>query len=153
MNIFLGVLLLVFCTTTGYVLSLKFTKRKNFFINFSFFNKRLENEIAFTQKTLVNILRDSVNLGEFEKCLLEYLEKKSFCVDSKLFNNDEIDFIKNYFETIGGSDKDSQIKYLDSAGKIIDDYLSLTSNEEKRYKTLYIKLGFLFGLMAFVIVL
>lgn len=153
MNVFFGLLSLVSCTVIGYMLSTKFSKRKKFYINFATFNKKLENEISFSQKTLIDLVNSGVDAGEFEKCVKNYFENKKLDIQQNLLKNDEIDFIKTYLETIGSSDKITQIKYLESASKTIENNLNAAIEDDRKYKALYIKLGFLFGLMVFVVLL
>ena len=153
MNMMLGLIILCVCTYVGYNLSKKFTLRTKYYNSFLNFNKKLQNEISFTQATLFDILEDKREDGDFYWCVATYLSNNKFEFVGKYIKDEELDFLNNYLKTIGKSDKDTQINYLKSAEKTIEEKLSLSSYEEKRYKTLYIKLGFLIGLIAFIILL
>lgn len=153
MNIFLGLIVLTACTFIGYLLSKKFTKRKKFFSDFNTFNNLLIKEVAFSQTTIAKLVQNFSCSGDFIDCVDNFYKKNNITVKDNYLNADEIEFLTNYLNTIGASDKDSQIKYLDGALKVLDKMLNDSTNDEKRYRNLYIKLGFLFGLMAFIIIL
>ena len=98
MNVFIGVVALICCTYIGFVFSKKYSKRKKFFYEFSEFNKKIKNEIIYSQNTIYFILKNA-NQGnsDFYNCLNEViLEKNDFVFNEKYLDTEEIDFYKNY---------------------------------------------------------
>ena len=68
-------------------------------------------------------------------------------------NDDENAFLKEYVSYIGRGDNISQMNYLLTCDESIKKLCNSTYEEEKRYRKLYIKLGFLFGLVILVVLL
>ena len=62
-------------------------------------------------------------------------------------------FYKNYLSIIGSGDRISQIQFIDNASEQIDIKYKNSQEEEKVYKKLYYKIGFLIGLMVFILFL
>ncbi len=155
MKILLGIIFLVICTYIGYFLSKKYTIRKDFYCDFYNFNKKLKNEIDFAQKSIKEIISPNINSKSiFYKGVCDsVLENRLPQIDKNIFSQEEIVFFNTYLESIGGSDKNTQIKFLETAGVKIDESKIKCKEEEKKYKSLYIKLGFLIGLIALIIIL
>lgn len=153
MNIFFGVLALIFCTYLGYRTSLKYVKRKNFFNDFAEFNKKLKNEVLFLQNTLVKITDKIDDGNDFNTCIKEYVKNKKYGFELNYLSADEKEFFDKYLGIIGKGDKTSQLQYLNSVDEKISALYVSASSEEKKFKTLYVKLGFLIGLMALVLLL
>ena len=65
----------------------------------------------------------------------------------------QIDFLKNYLETIGNGDKQSQIKFLNECDAMLKENLKNAQEDEKKYLSLYKKISFLIGLVALIIFL
>lgn len=153
MNVYIGVLILIICTFAGFRLSAKYTERKNFFTDFYSFNDKLINEVSFSQNSLLKIIEGEKNLNrDFGKCLYETIngeDKKPI----KYLKKEEYKIILEYVNKIGKSDRESQIVYLTSEKKIIDEIRISAINEEKRFGKLYVKLGFLFGLIIFILLI
>ncbi len=155
MKILLGIIALIACTGIGYFFSRKYSVRKEFYTDFSGFNKNLKSEISFRQDSILNIINKcSERKSIFYKNITEhFIENKLIVLDKNTFNQEEIAFFSNYIENIGASDKNTQISFLEEVDVKLKDVLAKTCEEEKKYKALYIKLGFLCGLIAFIILL
>ena len=151
MKIVLGIVLVFLSTFLGYVLSAKFTSRKQFYNDFYNFNSKLKQEISFRQSTILSLI-DS-EFSDFYSILRKYLKENVFCFNKTYLKEEEVKFFYNYVNTIGTGDKDSQIDFLDKINANLLEKQRNSFDEEKKYKTLYIKLGFLFGLIIFVLVL
>ena len=85
--------------------------------------------------------------------MYEFIKEHEFTFNKNYLNKEEIDFFKAYLTRLGSSDKFSQLSYLEEVGVQIDKRLSVATENEKKYKKLYLKLGFLLGLIAFIICL
>lgn len=153
MNIVLGLIVLVACVGVGYACANKYVVRKEFFNDFFEFNKTLKNEISFSMKKLDEIICKNDNKRSFYKCLIEYLNTKELELGQAYLTIAEKEFLVNYFDSIGKSDRETQINFLNGVTVEIKDRLDVASADEKKYKTLYLKMGFLIGLLIFIILL
>lgn len=155
MKIFLGILVIIFSTFIGYILSKKYTKLKNFYCNFDNFNKMLKTEIAFSQKTLKEIIDEKYSINnDFLYSFKLYLEnKENFCLNINYLSSDEKAFLLEYFENIGKTEKGSQLEFLKKAEERLSTFYKNAIELDKKYKTLYIKLGFLIGLIIFILII
>ena len=144
---------LFLCTFLGYVLALKYTDKRRFFECFSGFNKRLINEISFSLNTFPKILSSSREENSFILLAKRYVSSGDFSCDYKYLTIDEKQFVKEYLDNTGKSDRESQLKFFNSVSTEIDSKLFSVRNDEKKYKSLYIKIGFLIGLIALIIFL
>ena len=153
MNIYIGLLLLIICTFSGYRLSVKYSDRRIFFTDFYSFNEKMINEVSFSQNSLLSLIENESKLNrDFGKLIFEIINtKEKNCV--KYLKDEEIEMISGYINKLGKSDRESQITYLSSEKKIIDEMRVAAINEEKKYAKLYVKLGFLFGLIVFVVLI
>ena len=153
MNIFLGIILLVLCTFIGYVCSGKYSLKKEFYGHFVEFNTKLKDEVSFYQTSIVKLVKSILIESDFYNCIKTYILNKEFIFEKDYLSSDEKEFLFQYLNKIGKSDKKSQIEYLQATNKIITEKYEKYSLDEKKYKHLCIKLGFLIGLIAFIIVL
>ena len=153
MNIFLGFLLLVLCLFIGYICSGKYSLRKEFYYQFNEFNLKLKDEVSFYQRSIVKIVNEISVESDFYDCVKMFVLNKKFVFEREYLSAEEKEFLFKYLKKIGKSDKKTQIEYLQATGKIITEKYDKYSLEEKRYKQLCIKLGFLIGLIAFIVVL
>ena len=149
MKLILGVICVVMGVLIGYRFSDKFTQRKRFFNDFYLFNNLLKNEVAFSQRTIKSIY------NSFENSIFtEYV--KDGCVDDKsikFITADERKVVKEYCLNVSKTDRISLMNYLNSMTATIEQYSKKATEDEKKYKTLYIKLGFLIGLIILVVLL
>ena len=152
MKIFLGIILVCFSTLLGYILSAKFTFRKEFYNDFYNFNTKLKQEISFRQTTLIALVKNLSN-SDFNLTLKNQIQNNEFNFNKNYLKKDEIEYFDNYLRTIGTGDKNSQLDFLDKINVDVLEKQKQTSEEEIKYKSLYIKLSFLLGLILFVLVL
>ena len=152
MRVFLGILLVCLSTLISYVLTNKFSLKRQFYDDFYNFNTTLKQEISFRQTTLISLLKNG-GTTDFYLLLTEFIENNKANQNIKYLSNDEIESFYNYAKTLGAGDKDSQIEFLNEIGKSLLDKQKKCTQDEKNYKVLYIKLGFLLGLILFVLVL
>ena len=91
------------------------------------------------------------------------LHKFTLLLKENIFNNSEIEnnyltdsdksLFFNYIKILGKSDSESQIEYVNSLEEILKNNLNISIENERKYKTLYLKLGFLTGLLVFILIL
>lgn len=153
MNIYIGVLSLLICTFFGYRLSVKYKDRKNFFTDFISFNEKMINEVSFSQNSLLSIVeKEKKENRDFGKLLYEKITDNDIILP-KYLKEDEAETLFEYVNNLGKSDRESQLTYLSAKKKVIDELRVSAENEAKKYGNLYIKLGFLTGLIIFVALL
>lgn len=154
MRLVLGVVFLILSTFFGYKFSSKFSERRIFYNDFYSFNKKLSNEVAFSKNSIVNLVEKKENdgyfIGQVKKIILEKNNKVQL---TNSYSKEENDFFNDYLDNIGNGDSLSQRKYLEGVEEILKEKRQLTQDEEKKYKKLYIKLGFLFGLILLIVIL
>ena len=151
MNLYVGVVSLILCTFVGFRLASKYSDRKRFFVDFYNFNEKMINEVSFTNKSILNITNQN---GVYNDCFNELLRKK--IINEKLvmpnyLKNDDVILFNEYGETVGKTDRDSQLKFLTAKRQELLKINAICEVEEKKYKKLYVKLGFLFGLIILII--
>ena len=152
MKVFLGIIILCLSTLFSNVLAGKFSFRKEFYNDFYNFNNMLKQEISYRQTTLVSLIKEN-NLTDFYCVLRKYIESNEFEFDKTYLKKDEVEYFYNYLKILGTGDKNSQIEFLDKTNINILEKQKQSADDEKKYKVLYVKLGFLIGLILFVLVL
>ena len=113
----------------------------------------MKTELAFSKNSIINIIKKLPD-DIFKNSANWFFESGQG--DVPIFKNctdEEKDFVKNYFDTIGKSDSLTQIKFIESCQNVLDEKVLDAETNEKKYKSLYVKLGFFFGLLIFIIVL
>lgn len=150
MKLFFGIICCLICTVFGFVLSDKFVKRNKFFKDFLNFNKKLISEVSFGQKKLSDIMKDFSCDGDFKKAI------SKFCPNTvlpKYLNEEEKALLIDYVNGVGKKDKDTQLKELAEINTKLTELSEQTEKDLKKYKPLYIKLGFLTGLAILIMVM
>lgn len=153
MKLLIGVMLLVLSTLIGYKLSEKYVLRKKFYKDFLTFNQVLTREISFMQGTIVSLVKGIDFDGDFTDLLNYYINTGEFKFEKKYLSSEEIEYLKKYLKIIGSGDKKTQLEFLGSVNFELNNKCATVNEDEKKYKTLYIKLGFLIGLIAMIILL
>ena len=153
MNIFLGVCSLVLCTILGYFFAQKYCQRRDFFNSFSSFNKRFKGEVGFTKNSIISLVDKQTQKDDFYKYLADFLSSGKVNVEEKYLNKEDVSFFYEYLKNLGVGDVETQIKYLDSLEKQIELKVKEATENDKKYRSLYIKLGFLIGLVVLIVLL
>lgn len=155
MKIFFGLLAIVLCFLMGYKFSEKYVQRRKFFCGFNTFNKKIKNEISFSQNTILSLLsscEDKNNL--FTLQLNKYFVKKEpVNLDKHIFSEEERVFFENYLNVLGKSDKSTQINFITKIEIEISDLVKKSIEEEKKVKNLSLKISFLTALIIFILIL
>lgn len=154
MRIFLCLLLVACFTFSGYLLSQKYKKRKDFYFDFKIFNNKLTTEINFSKNSIVKIVSELNDDSLFNIEIKKYIKNSvAYVFIDKYLTKDEIEYFYEYLKNLGGSDSSTQLKFLNSTNEILLEKCDLTDKNYKQYKPLYIKLGFLVGLIIGIILL
>ena len=112
------------------------------------------NEVSYTKIPLPAFLEKYTFSGEFRQLLEEKrrseFREQEFSVE--FLNEDERKFVSDYFRMIGKSDASSQKTYLTAMRGEINEKKRESAEEYKKYFSLYMKLGFLAGLILVVLI-
>ena len=157
-KIVLGVLIVFICVYTGYKLTQKYKKRKNFFFSLKDFNRKMISEVSFSKKNLLKIIDETDYNSEFSLLLKDF--KLSLLNKGKterkylwFLTEDEVKEVDYYLSNLGKTDKETLILYLKKCDEVFSEKLKKSEDDNKKYGSLYIKMGFLCGIMIFVIII
>lgn len=159
-------ILIVFClcVLVGYVFSTKYTRRKKFFSAIISLANKLSLEINFSRERLKVLIENfdsptRKNLYGVDEKFLEYLDKKLELLQEEMFKkldflkNDEKDYVFLFFKTLGRSDVENQTKEIQIFLKRFYEIKTSCDQEQKKYGTLSLKLGFVAGLFWAIIMI
>ena len=156
-KIILSVLAIVVCTFVGYKMSEKYSLRSEFFNDFYRFNREMINQLTYFKRRIPEIISNFSCKNQFSILLddyREYINGKKLCLDKFWYLSlEEKELITAYFVLLGKSDATSQLNNLNSYNEKLKNLTTDTVNEEKKYKKLYVKLGFFAGLSVFVLII
>ena len=152
MKFLIGVLIIIVLVICGNLLSLKYCERTKFIIDFNQFNENLINEVNYSQNTIRQLLNNCPSTV-FYITVKDYFLNKKEIEKIKFLAENEFDFLVDYLSKIGKMDKVSQLNYLTYSSKILLKLKDDALLDEKKYKDLYIKMGFLIGLIIMIILL
>ena len=153
----LGAAIVCFTSFWGYVFAKKYRRRKNFFAQMNEFNERFLSEIAYYRRPVEEFAGRYEYKGDFEILLSSFLDSLGEEDAGPLpvfsfLTADETGFVKDYFLMVGKGDSASQSAYFTSVKGTLGEYRKKSADECRRYGDLYLKLGFLFGLMILVLI-
>ncbi|MBQ9513482.1 MAG: hypothetical protein IJR66_00670 [Clostridia bacterium] len=152
MNVAFGIISIIISTFIGFRLSFKYTEKKDFYKYYRQFNSNLENEVSFLNNTLLSIIEKSDKDIYFYRVLEDKIvndKKEKIAFLSK----DENDYFFEYSEKVGKTDKAGQLELITFTKKYLTEKYETAEKEEKKYKKLYIKMGFLIGLLIFIVII
>lgn len=141
----------------GYLISAKYSSERDFWKTFVFTHKRIKNEVAFSQKPIPEILSvgnsedKSENSDIFSLAVKNYINGEETPVKVKFLTAEQNEFFSDYLSNLGKTDKKSQLDFLNSAEERLYYYEKKSDERCKRYRPLFVKLGFLFGLILFIL--
>ena len=161
--IIMGVLFCV-CAGVGYLFSMKFKKRVQFYSALIMLAQKLDVEINFSRERLKKLIesvddKTRKNLFEVDKNFISYLDSEGELDMNKLLakctflKNDEKEMVYLFFKNLGRSDVTGQTKEIQNFLKRFDDNLAKCTTENKKYGSLCIKLGIIAGLFMAVILI
>lgn len=142
------------CVAAAYLLTRKYKQRMSFFYNLNLFNERLVNEVSYTKIPLPAFVEKYEFSGDFKK-MLEEKKGTDFGRENYSFSYltaDERKFLSDYFLLVGKSDAASQKTYLSAVRGEIAERKRTAEEIYKKYFSLYMKLGFLAGLILVILI-
>lgn len=157
----LGLCVIAFTTFIGYLLTKKHRKKKAFFTQFYDFNNRFLNEISYFKRPVGQFISRYTYKGEFDDLLKAYLKgiNTPFFMENVLksddfsfLNKEEKVFLTDYFLTLGKGNSATQTAYYSGANEQLKLLKTQAERDNKRYGDLYIKLGFLCGLLILILI-
>ncbi len=159
---FAGIAVVAFTTFCGYLLAGKYRKRRLFFTQLQTFNERFLSELAYYRRPLQVFIREynykeefALLLQRFLSCIKNENELKEVELFGESFfflKKEERQIVLNYFSMLGRGDSTAQKGYFSAVKNNL-----ISMQEEcvitcKKYADLYIKLGFLFGLLILILI-
>lgn len=158
-----GIAIVAFTTFCGYFLAGKYRKRKLFFKELQAFNERFLSEIAYYRRPVREFVSKYAYKGEFDELLREYFARQQTRegADTGLLGSPRYAFLRaeekrvveDYFLMLGKGDSASQKGYFSSVKETLAKLQKETETACKQYGDLYIKLGFLCGLLILILML
>lgn len=154
----LGVAIVALTSFIGYLLAKKYRQRKDFFLQFYEFNERFLTELAYRRRPIREFVSSYAYRGDFNFLLVEFFsgieERDAFDLpDLTFLSKEEKSFIFDYFSMLGRGDSLSQKGYFSSVKETLSSHVKSSANACKRYGDLYIKLGFLCGLLILILII
>lgn len=157
-----GVATIAFTSFCGYLLARKYRQKRDFFTQFKEFNERFISEVSYYRRPIGEFIAQYAYRGEFNRLLEEYFtgisEGKTTNIileapEYSFLKQEEKRVVEDYFLMLGKGDSSSQKGYCLAAK---DGIVKLQAEAEltcKRYADLYVKLGFLCGLLILILIL
>ncbi len=157
----LGVTIVAFTSICGRLLAKNYRERKDFFKQFKEFNERFLSEIAYYRRPLQEFAQSYSYRGAFRELLRDYfssLEKSNERIE--LFEKKKYYFlseeegrtVEDYFQMLGKGDSASQKGYFSSVQARLNALQTESEATAKRYGDLYVKIGFLCGLLILILI-
>ena len=125
-------------TLIGTFLSANKKKRMQIFAELYEFNEQLILTLKFSRASIEKI-------AEPYKFVSEVLDGKD------ILTGDDGQFLKDYIQNLGKTDALSQVDYLNERKQILKKYKDESFTDYKKYSSLYVKIFFLIGVMAAVL--
>ena len=151
--ILLGAIVII-CGYIGYGISKYYTSRVKFFRAIIAFAESLDTSINFGKEKILCILEKFKSESkEFEALLSAYKKSlineetvfETFLNTSKFIKEDEKHLLKCFFAELGKLDVFNQTKQIENGKSKFAEFLRNSEEEKKKYGTLYLKLGIIFG--------
>ncbi len=158
-----GITVVAFTTLCGYLLAQKYRKRDAFFSQLKEFNERFLNEITYARRPMRQFIVEYEYRGEFRDFL------QSFCADLEkeggqehyvaketeysFLKEEERRLIRDYFQMLGRGDSASQKNYFSSQKEVLLKMQTEAKSAVKQRGDLYVKLGFLAGLLILILII
>ena len=158
----LGLSVVAFTTFIGYLLTKKYRRRKVFFTQFYDFNTRFLNEISYFKRPIVEFVSKYAYKGDFDDFLRGYIKNLSTPLriedllktdDFSFLNKDDKQFVFDYFLNLGKGNSNTQNTYYNGIKERLKSLKEQAEKEDKRYGDLFIKLGFLCGLLFLILII
>ena len=159
-KILLCLTLLIFTSGIGYVFSLKYRKRKQFFSQFYHFNQKFLQELTYSKRPIREFIQSYPYKGEFLGLIEEYRQKlgqdnffNEYFSENNILSLEEEKWVIEYFEQLGKGDSESQKNTFLNRSKDLEIFKKESEDEYKKYAELYVKLGVLLGLAIIIVII
>ena len=158
----LGLAIIAFTTFCGYLLAKKYRQRKLFFQQLHEFNERFLCEISYYKRPVKDFALRYTYRGEFRLLLYNFLHNLDHPTEGNNFLDDpQCSFLKtedrrivaDYFLMLGRGDTSSQKSYFTSVKNELTSIQKDADTACKKYGDLYVKLGFLCGLLLLILII
>jgi stage III sporulation protein AB len=158
-----GIGIVAFSSFCGYFLAKKYRKRKQFLQQFKEFNERFLSEVTYFRRPIKAFVASYAYKGEFDRFLRTFFEQLDkgqaqacsfdFKSEYSFLKEEERQTVADYFLMLGRGDSHSQKGYFASVKERLIAQYSAAENDCKKYVDLYIKLGFLCGLLILILMI
>ena len=136
----------------GYLISAGYKESSDFWDSFLTWHKKIKSEIAFSQSSLTEIFAIDDKTDAFLCAAKEYLSNNEVSDKLSFLSKEEKSFLEKYLTRLGTTDKDSQLDFLNSMENELNSFRNSAEMKHKKMRPLYVKLGFLLGLIVFILV-
>lgn len=130
--------MVILTTFLGAFLSANKKKRMQIFAELYEFNEQLILTLKFSRASM-------------EKTAEPYRYVKDVINGKELLKGEDGQFLKDYILNLGKTDALSQVDYLNERKALLKNYKDESFADYKKYSSLYIKIFFLIGVMAAVL--
>ncbi len=155
----LGVVIVAFGSYCGRLLSKKYRRRKGFFKQWKEFNERFLNEIAYYRRPIREFATSYPYEGDFQLLLSDFfisIEEEDYLFrnecDFAFLTEEEKRAVEDYFSMLGKGDSASQKTYFSSVKERLQAFWQEAEASAKKYGDLYVKIGFLCGLLLLILI-
>ena len=162
MKYVLIIILILCCTYVGYGISKYFSNRKAFFSDLVLMMDKLRLDISFSKEKIGDIVSNFSALSKpFQKLQSNFLQM----LKDNEFNQDvllrEINILKEeeknsiilFFKSLGRFDVENQTKQIVSFTDEFKRYENESAIQKQKYSSLFIKLGFIIGVLISLLVI
>jgi len=141
----------------GYRLYKKDKEKENYFSALKSLANSLICDIKFAKTEIGELIKNFQNNNELfvlhKNQYLDGLNSGKIDFDKKWLKNEQYYVVSNFFYNLGRYDTETQIYQIEGAKEKINDYLMESAEKNKRFNKMKIKLGFMFGLAAGILIL
>lgn len=156
------IFMFVFCVMIGFVFSLKYKRRANFFKALIILTQKLDIGINFSRERLHNLIdgldeQVKKHLGGIANNYLSYLNGTGELTQEILYKNinilkdEEKDVVFMFFKMLGRSDVESQSKEIKNFQSRFEQLSKQANEDNKKYGGLSLKMGVIVGLLSIII--
>ena len=159
----LCIAIVAFTSLCGYLLAKKYRQKKNFFTQMVVFNERFLSELTYFRRPIHEFVFSYTYHDEFLQLLKDYsranlkhnVNMHEILNDStySFLKNDEKKIVLNYFSMLGKADSAAQKTYFSSMKEILRSAEIGAITNYQKYGSLYIKIGFLIGLLILILII
>ncbi len=161
-KVLLCIAVVAFTSICGYIFARKYRQRKQFFSQLLLFNERFLSEITYYRRPLRVFVTKYAYKGAFHSFLENFFnalkdeeQSANFTLsfnDCEFLTQEERGTLEDYFHMLGAGDSASQKAYFSGMKTLIANCQADAEKEYKKYGDLYIKLGFLCGLLIVILI-